>query len=221
MICLNHDTFVVFDLDDTLYSEDHYQHSGLMAVADFVWAVYRRELRLQLLQWKAEGETDLWYRLCQELGIPASAKESFLWIYRLHAPRIKLPPAARDTVSCIAMASAGVAILTDGRSCTQRLKAAALGLAQYPLYVSEEWLSEKPDPRRFMEITRKHPAKQYVYVGDNPQKDFKAPNELGWMTIGIRDSGHNVHPQSCEHLDASYHPRLWIGEIQNLCELLC
>jgi putative hydrolase of the HAD superfamily len=221
VIALDRDTFVVFDLDDTLYNEDHYHCSGIKAVADFVRQVYGVEVLHKLVAWKAAGIKDLWSMLCNELRICTDAKEAFLWAYRLHAPTITMEPSTRDAVARISTACSGVAILTDGRSTTQRLKIAALKLDSYPLFVSEEWQSEKPHPARFIEIARKYPAKRYVYVGDNPQKDFKAPNELGWVTVGLRGNGSNIHPQYTEHLAPIYLHSLWIAHITNLCEFLC
>jgi putative hydrolase of the HAD superfamily len=38
-----------------------------------------------------------------------------------------------------------------------------------------------------------HPAAaRFLYVGDNPDKDFLAPNRLGWTTVMVRDE-RNLH----------------------------
>ena len=36
----------------------------------------------------------------------------------------------------------------------------------------------------------------YVYIGDNPHKDFITPNKLGWTTICLLDRGQNIHKQN-------------------------
>jgi len=221
VITIGPDTFVVFDLDDTLYEEDQYHDSGLNAVASFVLQVYGKDVSAQLAAWKRDEISDLWGRLSSELRIAPVAKEAFLWTYRLHRPAIRLTRETSATFERVAKACAGVAILTDGRSATQRLKLAALGLDGYPVYISEEWQSEKPDHARFLEIARKFRAVRYVYVGDNPRKDFKAPNELGWLTIGVRGNRRNVHSQCVDDLPSIYHPSLWVTKFNNLCEFLC
>ena len=113
----------------------------------------------------------------------------------------------------------GIVILTDGRSITQRLKIAALGLEKYPVYISEEWNSEKPCEKRFQAIMAEHPAQQYIYIGDNPQKDFLAPN-MGWLTVGLRGDKQNIHSQKIDGLVEDYLPAVWIGGLVEIMEFV-
>lgn len=210
------DTFFVFDLDDTLYAERDYHASGVAAVARLVEQAFGRDLRPALDAWQTEGIADLWGALCAELSLPAAAKASFLWAYRVHAPDIALDDATRTVLERVERDSAGLAILTDGRAVSQRLKVKALGLERFPLYVSEEWGVTKPDTRRLIEIQRRHPAARYVTVADNPVKDFRAGNSLGWVTVGLRDRGRNVHPQQLAALDDDFLPQRWIESLAEL-----
>ena len=57
---------------------------------------------------------------------------------------------------------------------------------------------------------------RYVYVGDNPRKDFLAPNSLGWFTVGIRSSGRNIHPQELDGAPEGQMPDLWIDHFNDL-----
>jgi putative hydrolase of the HAD superfamily len=34
-------------------------------------------------------------------------------------------------------------------------------------------------------MMQRHPGLQYIYIADNPAKDFVAPNLLGWKTVQI------------------------------------
>ena len=84
--------------------------------------------------------------------------------------------------------------------------------------------SVKPEKKRFQTIQERWSAKQYIYVGDNPEKDFLAPNSMGWMTIGLADDGRNMHPQNCvkQHQDSSrYFPRYWINSLPQMDDILC
>jgi putative hydrolase of the HAD superfamily len=36
-----------------------------------------------------------------------------------------------------------------------------------------------------MQAALAEPGDQLVYVGDNPAKDFQAPNRMGWITVQI------------------------------------
>lgn len=210
------DTFFVFDLDDTLYKERDYHASGVAAVARLVEQAFGRDLRPALDAWQKAGLSDLWGALCTELSLPPSAKESFLWAYRTHAPAIALDDTTRRVLDRVERESAGLAILTDGRALAQRLKVAALGLQRFPLYVSEEWGVTKPDTKRLLEIQRRHPAARYVTVADNPAKDFHAGNGLGWVTVGLRGQGRNVHPQQVEGLEDAFLPQRWIDTLDAL-----
>src|SRR5690554_2633295 len=210
------DTFVVFDLDDTLYSERNYFLSGLHAVSRKLSAIFRQDVDTIIGSLVDSGVSDLWGGVCNRLGLPDSAKESLLWEYRLHTPEITLAPDASRFLSKVRGEAAGVAIVTDGRAVTQRLKLHALGLVDIPAYISEEYGASKPDPKRFELIEREYAADQFVYIGDNPKKDFVAPNRMGWTTLGLIDMGGNIHPQNLEDLAAEYHPDYWF---ESFCQL--
>ena len=38
-------------------------------------------------------------------------------------------------------------------------------------------------------------ASRFIYVGDNPAKDFVVPAMLGWDTYCLRSRPGNIHPQ--------------------------
>ncbi len=108
-----------------------------------------------------------------------------------------------------------IAVLTDGRVLTQRLKLQALGLERLPAYISEAWDGIKPSPERFKAIEARWPNMQYVYVGDNTKKDFITPNRLNWLTIGLVDDGRNIHEQHMT-LPNTHLPKQWIRCISQL-----
>jgi putative hydrolase of the HAD superfamily len=112
-----------------------------------------------------------------------------------------------------------LAILTDGRSITQRLKLRSLGLQELPAFVSEDFGSEKPEPLRYQRIMEQWPGNRYCYVGDNPHKDFLAPNSLGWTTICLRDDGRNIHPQRVP-TTSGHAPHHWLDQLEQITDLL-
>ncbi len=211
---------VVFDLDDMLYHEDDYNKSGVIAVADELVRLYGQDFKEQLLDVR-ESKGDVWGSACESLSLPVSVKDSLLWLYRLHRPEIELGQHVKQVVRDVASLARQVVILTDGRSITQRMKLAALGLMDFPVYISEEHSSSKPEELRFRLIMTDYPAGKYVYIADNPAKDFVAPNRLGWKTIGVRDSGRNVHSQSVNGLADEYLPDVWVNELAGAVEYLC
>ncbi|MDI5836514.1 HAD family hydrolase [Shewanella xiamenensis] len=211
----------VFDLDDTLYSELEYQKSGYKAIADFVRNVYKQDVE-QVIETAINNKQDVLNEICNSLNVPLSVKDSFLWLYRLHFPQIRLYNGVLEALSMIESNSVALSIITDGRSVSQRLKVLALGLDCYEVLISEDWQELKPQPERFHYIQNKYPnAYGFIYVGDNLKKDFITPNQLGWITIGLKDVGNNIHKQKTDLVDACYLPKIWIDSFTELQEFLC
>jgi putative hydrolase of the HAD superfamily len=207
------ETVIVFDLDDTLYRELDYQRSGIRAVCAMLAQIHGRDIEPELLAFADGGGADLWAEACRLLALPDAMISSLLWTYRLHQPGIALDDITRQTIFAARDLCRAVAILTDGRSVTQRLKLHALGLSEFPCFVSEEHGSEKPDLGRFQLLMKQFPGSQYVYVGDNPKKDFIAPNTLGWISIGLRATGSNVHPYNMADIPPEAMPTIWIDHL--------
>jgi len=213
------DTVIVFDLDDTLYPEEAYVRSGIVAVCALAAGLFGVDHTPELLALRDAGERDWLTALCERLPSGAGARDSLLWVYRLHEPRIALDPEVRALVNRVMAEARGTAIITDGRSVTQRLKLRALGLSTLQTYVSEEYGNhEKPDPTRFLAVMSDFPADQYLYVADNPAKDFIAPRALGWLTIGVVGQGDRVHALP-EKLQAIHSPDEWLADVSQLLDI--
>jgi putative hydrolase of the HAD superfamily len=214
-------TVVVFDLDDTLYPEADYVASGVRHVCARIAQVYGQDVRASVDEvLRVDPAIDWLGFACERAGIPIAAKESLLWMYRLHYPDISLSNSCLIALKRIREAASATAVLTDGRSVTQRLKLSALGLADWPAYISEEYGDVKPSPERFFAVRNQYPAQQYVYVADNVRKDFLGCNPLGWIGIGMRGSHRNVHPQSLVDCADAARPAHWVDGWEQLAALL-
>jgi len=55
-------------------------------------------------------------------------------------------------------------------------------------------------------------AEEYYYIGDNFNKDFYAPNILGWTTIGVLNSGNNIHSQN-HNQSSDYLPKFLVDNL--------
>lgn len=214
-------TVVVFDLDDTLYSEADYVDSGVRHVCTQINSLCGIDcyavIQAQRLQ---DAKLDWLSLACELAGLKPSVKESLLWMYRLHLPDIKLSDNCSVSLERIKSVAFAVAVLTDGRSVTQKLKLNSLGLSHWPAYISEDYGSSKPAPDRFKAIQKDFPADQYVYVADNVQKDFLGCNPLGWLGIGMRGNERNVYSQSLQGLPEAALPKCWVNSWEELTELL-
>jgi putative hydrolase of the HAD superfamily len=215
------ETVLVLDLDDTLYQESDYHQSGIRAVCAVLARLHNgRDSAEELLAYAANGGTDLWAEACRAYNLPDTTAASLLWTYRLHSPSIALSPGTKKMIELAKARCRAVAILTDGRSVTQRLKLTALGLSDLPSFISEEHGSEKPEQKRFAMVMEQFPAAHYIYVGDNPTKDFIAPNALGWTTIGLAARPSNIHPYDIATIPADAHPHVWIAALEDLFDTL-
>lgn len=206
---------IVFDLDDTLFAERDYVRSGLAAVTALVESVTGIVVPLDTLP-----ASDPLGAIRRRAGLPVAALDALLWTYRLHRPTIGLRPGALAAVAACRQRGEAVAVLTDGRAVTQRLKLAALGLDLDGVFISEELGATKPADLAFRAVERTLPAAGYVYIADNPVKDFLAPNALGWRTIGLgplHDAIHVCDPATCppEAL-----PMVWAADFGEVAALL-
>ncbi len=218
MSSLQETSVVVFDLDDTLYLEKDYRASGFKALANFLAKLYQLDkLSLEKI---AESGGDVLQAFANEVGCGAN-KESLLWFYRLHSPDISLSPCVKSLLGSLEKKNVPIVILTDGRSITQRLKMVALGLDRYPFFISEEFGGNpKPNHRRFRLIEEKFPGRRYIYVGDNVAKDFVAPNELGWISIGLRPRSEFILYGEIEDYPRINSPQHWINHLNEIEEFL-
>ena len=211
----------VFDLDDTLYPEREYQISGYEHIASQIDKLYSKDISDTISYADLNG-LDVFDEICCALKLPSSFKESLLWMYRLHKPNISLSDDVIETLDFIKKHSRDIHILTDGRSISQRYKLSCLGLLNLKPFISEEWSDLKPGSIRFETIQNKFTdISQFVYVGDNLNKDFVTPNKMQWQTICIKDKGINIHPQIVDDVSEEYLPALWVSRFNELKGLVC
>jgi putative hydrolase of the HAD superfamily len=181
----------VFDLDDTLYSERDFEKSGI----EFVYNKLEiKHIPLETLL----NNKNFW--IDQIINFPNNqiTKQMVLDIYRSHTPSIKLYTDSKNFLEKLILLENEISLITDGRSITQRNKLRALGIEQYfkNIIISEEINSEKPSEFNFRLAMDNNNVKNYVYIADNPNKDFITPNKLGWTSICLLDKGQNIHKQN-------------------------
>jgi putative hydrolase of the HAD superfamily len=183
---------VIFDLDDTLYPEAAYVDSGFRAVAHHIGQPGLGDRFLQLARrFHAEGSRgDVFDRSLRELRLPADpdAIATLVGVYRDHVPELTLFDDALPVLE--AFASIGpTGILTDGYAVVQRRKVTALDLelrVNLVVYSDDFGRSHwKPSETPYRAAMQSLAAREYVYVADNPTKDFVAARRLGWFTVQV------------------------------------
>lgn len=212
---------LVLDLDDTLYKEADYVASGLTYVEDVLQQLYNIKLDDTLFNiWR--NHPNIFDFVCEHHNLSAVVKDELISLYRYHTPEIHLSHDSKFFIEQYEPLLGAICILTDGRSLTQRLKLRALGIERFEAYISSEYDSCKPEKLRFELIQSKFSfCKKFIYIGDNIQKDFIAPNELGWTSICIRDSGNNIYSQNeIFHQGDLRQPQIWVNSFSDIGAIL-
>ena len=182
---------VIFDLDDTLYSEKEYVKSGYRQIAKSFPDIENMEQKL----WKAfqDGKPAIDEVMRSEGRLDRESKEKALWIYRNQVPEIHLYQGVREMLGRLNLTKK-LGMITDGRPEGQRAKIEVLGISPFfdTIIITDElggvqW--RKPNPEAFRMIQKKwdFPFEEIVYIGDNPQKDFIAPETLHMQSLFFRN----------------------------------
>ena len=111
-------------------------------------------------------------------------------VYRDHPPMLNLYEDARWAID-VFRAHGPLGLISDGYLVAQQNKLAALNIGEAfqavvfsDAFGRDSW---KPSPRpyqRIMELIPGAPS-DFVYIADNPRKDFVTARRLGWGTIQI------------------------------------
>lgn len=193
-------TVLVFDLDDTLYPERDFAVSGFHAVE--AWAhghlPITPGLALEMTRLLDEGHLGPLFGMALKAHHPEHTPEqlaAIVEIWRKHTPDIRL---FEDAAWALAHygAQGPLGLITDGTHTMQRRKVEALGIA--PLFAEMVFTGalggrdfHKPHPLSYekMEAALGAHGTRFVYVGDNPAKDFVVPNARGWTSVMVQRPG--------------------------------
>lgn len=211
-----HGIVVGFDLDDTLFRERDFCRSGFRFICS--------RNRYRVFDSPSYPDEESLGRLCSEMDRELSGGrnpfvpfENFFrplaeaageeWnlqthisAYRAHTPdSLGMAEGMAALLRELAERGVKMAIITDGRSVTQRRKISALGLEHFIhpdlILISEETGHDKlASKEMFATVVRSFPeAAGFWYVGNNPLKDFYHPNLMGWETFMVPPHLDDVH----------------------------
>ena len=179
---------VIFDLDDTLYSEKEYVRSGYQKIAEILPEVENAAEKLwTLFEAKKSAIDEL---LKMENIESEEVKQACLRAYRCQIPDIHLYEGVAEMLKEFKDKGLKLGIITDGRPEGQRAKMQVLGLEKMVDYiiVTDEFGGpefRKPNPIAFQTMKEKLGVEynEMCYLGDNIKKDFIVPQQLGMRSI--------------------------------------
>jgi len=178
---------IVLDLDDTLYNEIEFVKSGFLAVSQYIDnRDSKKYFNLMMEIFEVEGSGRVFNHLKEIENINISL-EKMVEIYRFHMPNISLREDAKVLLEYLK--GYKTALITDGHIITQQNKFRALGLDRYiklPIF-TDLLHTKKPDLIPFEEVMREFKDSSYLYIADNPKKDFIAPKKLNWRSIHYKN----------------------------------
>jgi putative hydrolase of the HAD superfamily len=209
---------IVFDLDDTLYLERDYVRSGFTAVGKWTASALRiNDFAQRAWHLFENGQRErIFQTVLSGYGVDATLYivTRMVTVYREHIPEIELLP---DAAHCLRQlhGKAILGLITDGLVRCQKAKCASIradDVFNITIFTGE-WGEQfyKPHSRAFETLQSRIGAddRLFVYIGDNPSKDFRAPVSLGWTAVRIRRPGglhfdsDAVAPEFAAHFEIS------------------
>ena len=213
-IKIDENTVIVFDLDDTLYNELDYLKSAYIEISKELKPNNWEQLYARLFS-IYRNKQDVFEFISSTFQLD---KKELIRKYRNHIPNINPFDGVIETLRKIKDSKGKLAIITDGRSITQRNKLKKLGLLSYFDYViiSEEIGTEKPNESNYKKIEDHFNLETYFYIADNFKKDFIAPKKLGWKTIALLDNGMNIHSHAYTAISDKFLPEQYFSSYSEL-----
>ncbi|WP_405283346.1 HAD family hydrolase [Methanobrevibacter sp.] len=188
---------VIFDVDNTLYSEMSYVKSGFIEVSKYLSNKYKLDCDMIFKKmidiFDVEGRGKVFNILLDDLNL--SEKENVLnlvYIYRFHAPNISLYDDVLDTLIHLKEKNYKLGIITDGRALVQKNKIDALNLNEiFDVIIltdalgSDFWKPSIVPYQIALDLLDSNPNES-CYIGDDSFKDFLGPKSLNMKSIQVQ-----------------------------------
>lgn len=197
---------LVLDLDDTLYDEMTFVHSGFRAVAAWGEEHLGRDADRSFSQMVSLLEANGRGRVFDDWLSGQGPVREALRTYRRHRPVIELWESAKKLLA--RHRDSSIYLVTDGHKGVQQRKVDALGLTGSfrGIYLTSRYGRQhaKPSAHCFRLIAERErvPMTSLVHVADNPAKDFVGLNPLGVTTVRVLTGQHSsviAQPASDAH----------------------
>ena len=219
---------IAFDMDDTLYDEIDYYRSGFVFIASKIAKDFELNSKVVFeILWEifnTGNRRSTFNAAAEKLGLKFESQyiDSLIISFRNHKPVITLPSESKQLLLDLKK-QYKLGMVTDGWMPAQEYKVKALGIENiFDSIIYTEKLGRefwKPSTKGYEKMLEnlKVEANQSVYVADNLEKDFIAPNRMGFKTIRItRERRIHTSPAASKDAQAQYE----IDSINKLADLL-
>ena len=189
---------IIFDLDDTLYTEHDYVLSGFKFVADFAsnkFNISKSQMYDALVEsFESRGRGKNFDYALKKLGVDKYNINELVSAYRNHIPHIVLPRKAIKVLRDLKK-DYTLCLLTNGWIEAQKRKAEKLDLKNYfdsIWYAQEHGLQfRKPNKKYFFKIFSHYKVKpsEVLVVGNDLIEDIKTGKDLGCNTYLVEKPG--------------------------------
>ncbi|MGG7078781.1 HAD family hydrolase [Clostridium sardiniense] len=187
---------IIFDLDDTLISEEEYIKSGFKFISNKIGEKYKLpidEVFSKMMNLFYKNSKNVFNRVLDyyEIDYDKETVEFLIKEYRQHNPNIKFYEDVVEILSKLKINGYKLGIITDGYKETQIRKIDALSCKRFfdEIIITDELGKEfwKPHERAYKLMAKKLNVelKEMLYIGDNLKKDFITANKLGIYTCRI------------------------------------
>lgn len=184
---------VIFDLDDTLYNERDFVYSGFMEVATYLsnkYGISKNILFDDMVNiLNSRGRGKIFDQICEKYHLKEKI-EYLVELYRYNNPNISLYDDAYEVLDNF-QSKYKLGLITDGYKGAQWNKIKALNIEKYmdKIIVTDDYGKDywKPSVKPFQIMLDYFDmkAKETVYIGDNPNKDFIPCKKLGINSVRI------------------------------------
>lgn len=187
---------VLMDLDDTLYDEHGYVISGFREVSRYLAVrlkLDKNSVEQELVEiFNRNGRGNVFDVFVDRRNIAdKQLVHMMVYLYRSHDPDIKLDSDVLGCLRSLRRSGYRLGIVTDGAASIQQRKIKALNLKHEVDAIiftdelgRENWKPSVVPFRIILDLLNVCPG-DAIYIGDNPHRDFKAPNELGMLSVHI------------------------------------
>jgi putative hydrolase of the HAD superfamily len=175
---------IVYDLDDTLYDEIDFVKSGFREISNYLQS--EEYYYFMITEFKKSGSGKIFDKLIENYKLNVNI-QTLIEIYRFHKPNIFLREDSKDILEYYK--NHNTALISDGHYIMQQNKFFALNLEKqikYPIFTNF-YHTKKPETKAFEMVMEKYKDSEYIYISDNPKKDFFAPIKLGWKSIRYKN----------------------------------